>query len=233
MATPSAPPSIGSVPAPTSSRSTNAGTTRPCIHRCDVPDVRRKGAQAGFDGLFVADVREHRAEHRQSRSLRRRHAKAGLRHDREQPRGLERHGLAAGVGPGNQQHSRWRQQSDCHRHRSGLVATASRRRRCTPRCGAAGSSAPMPPVKIDCTDRISRGWRAASSSNEPSVVSFGSTPSTSSEKRARACSTSRSVAAPTVRCTSSGRSAKRIGQGQQDAVDFLDLLLLQARRCRC
>ena len=55
----------------------------------------------------------------------------------------------------------------------------------------------------------------------------GSTPSTSSENRARACSTSSSVAASTVRCRSSARAAERIGQRQQDAADLLGLLLLE------
>ena len=67
---PSAPPSTGSVPAPTSSSSTSAGSARAAIHRHDVGDVRRERAQAGGDRLLVADVGEDRAEDRQPRSRR-------------------------------------------------------------------------------------------------------------------------------------------------------------------
>ena len=55
------------------------------------------------------------------------------------------------------------------------------------------------------TGLLSSGWRAACSSNAPSVDSTGSMPSIDSEKRARACSTSSSVAASIVRCMSPAR----------------------------
>ena len=48
-----------------------------------------------------------------------------------------------------------------------------------------------------------------------------------SEKRARACSTSSSVAASTVRCKSAGAAPERVGQREQDAADFLGFLLLE------
>ena len=102
-ATPSAPPSIGSVPEPTSSSSTSAGVASAAIHRRDVGDVRRERAQARVDRLLVADVGEDRSEHRQPRSVGGRNPQAGLRHQREQPGGLERDGLAAGVRTGDEQ----------------------------------------------------------------------------------------------------------------------------------
>ena len=37
---------------------------QPAVHRRDVGDVRREGAEARFDRLLVADVGEQRAEHR-------------------------------------------------------------------------------------------------------------------------------------------------------------------------
>ena len=52
-------------------------------------------------------------------------------------------------------------------------------------------------------------------------------PSIDSEKRARPCSTSSSVAASIVRCRSAAAPAERVGQRQQDAPDFLGLLLLE------
>ena len=74
------------------------------IHPHDVGDVRGKRAQARFDRLFVANIGKHAAKDRQLRH-RCRHVQAGLRHQGEQPRRLERDGLAAGVGTGDEQHA--------------------------------------------------------------------------------------------------------------------------------
>ncbi len=87
------------------------------IHRHQVGDVRRERAQARLDRLFVADVREHAAEHRQLRH-RRRQVQSRLRHQREQARGLERNGLATGVGSGDQQHAVRRIEKHVNRHRA-------------------------------------------------------------------------------------------------------------------
>ena len=59
---------------------------------------------------------------------------------------------------------------------------------------------------VTATGFLSSGCRAACSSNAPSVESAGSIPSIDSEKRARACSTSSSVAASIVRCRSAARA---------------------------
>ncbi len=63
----------------------------------DVGDVRRKGREVLLDRLVVADVGEHRIEDRQLGALGR-DRNARLRHQRQQTNGLQRHGLAAGVG---------------------------------------------------------------------------------------------------------------------------------------
>ena len=81
-------------------------------------DVRREGAQARLDRLLVADVGEQRPEHRQ-RAIRR---PAGMRSPAcaiiaQQPGGLQRDGLAAGVRPGDEQDRRRRNHLDRHRHR--------------------------------------------------------------------------------------------------------------------
>ena len=63
----------------------------------EVDDVGGEAGEVALDGLRVADVGVDAGEERERRLLGRdRHA--GLRHEREQAEGLERHGLAAGVG---------------------------------------------------------------------------------------------------------------------------------------
>ncbi len=54
-----------------------------------------------------------------SGSARRGHVQAGLRHERQQPRALERHRLAARVGAGDDEHPRRRDQHEVHRHGRG------------------------------------------------------------------------------------------------------------------
>ena len=103
MATPSAPPSIGSVPDPTSSSRTSAGVDQRPIHRDDVRDMAGERAEAGLDRLLVADIGEERLKHRHPRSVSGRNPQSRLRHERKQPRCLERDGLAARVRTGNQQ----------------------------------------------------------------------------------------------------------------------------------
>ena len=87
------------------------------IHRRDVRDVRGERAEARFDRLFVADIREDRSEDRQPRSVSRRNAQPRLRHHRQEPCGFQRDGLAAGVRPGHQQDRRGRNHFDGDRHR--------------------------------------------------------------------------------------------------------------------
>ena len=94
MATPSAPPSSGSVPAPISSSSTSAGSCEVAIHRRDVRDVPAERAQAGRDRLLVADIREDRLETRARRPGLGGDVQARLRHQRQEARGLQRDGLA-------------------------------------------------------------------------------------------------------------------------------------------
>ena len=68
------------------------------LHLDDVGDVARERGQAVRDGLVVADVGEHRLEDAQPRAGARRDVEPGLGHQDQQSRGLQGHGLAAGVG---------------------------------------------------------------------------------------------------------------------------------------
>ena len=71
-------------------------------HLADVGDVRRKGAEVFLDGLVVADIGQHLLEEREL-GFGGGHRQRRLRHQAEQPDGLQRHGLAAGVGAADQQ----------------------------------------------------------------------------------------------------------------------------------
>ena len=96
--------------------------------------------------------------------------------------------------------------------------------------GSADSAAIRDPDGRRVAERrgISSGCRAPRSSRRPSVASAGcDAVDRASRSRARACSTSSSVAASTVRCRSSARRAERVGQRQQDAADLLGFLLLE------
>src|SRR4051812_17446627 len=55
------------------------------IHGHDVGDVPRKGAEARFDRLFVADVREERLKNGHPRSVCRWNPQSSLGHERQQP----------------------------------------------------------------------------------------------------------------------------------------------------
>jgi hypothetical protein len=66
--------------------------------RREVRRVRGERREVAFDRLRVADVGQDGREAGQSRALRGMHEAAGLREERRQPQGLERHGLAARVG---------------------------------------------------------------------------------------------------------------------------------------
>ena len=116
IATPSAPPSVGSVPAPTSSSSTSAGSARSLRHLDDRRQVCGEGGQALRDRLLVADVGIDAPEHRQPAAGRRRHVEPALRHEREEPDALERHRLAAGVGAGDHEHPVLAAEPQAHRH---------------------------------------------------------------------------------------------------------------------
>ena len=57
-------------------------------HLADVRDVRGKRAEVFLDGLVVADIRQHLLEDRKL-GFRRGHRQARLRHQAEQPDGLQ------------------------------------------------------------------------------------------------------------------------------------------------
>ena len=71
-------------------------------HFPNVRYVRRKRAEVFLNRLVIADIGQHLFEDREF-GFRRRHRQRGLRHQAEQPHGLERHRFAAGVGAADEQ----------------------------------------------------------------------------------------------------------------------------------
>ena len=97
----SAAPSAGSVPVPISSMSTSErASARPTISDRFV-EVGREGRQIPRDRLFVPDVGEERAEHRQTGPGPDRGHDPALREGRDEPGRLEEDALAARVGTGH------------------------------------------------------------------------------------------------------------------------------------
>ena len=84
-------------------------------HPLNVLDVRRKRAQVGFDGLLVADIRQHAPENRQL-ELGRRHGDARLRHQHGASQCFQGYGLSAGVRPADDHHDLGRLEFDAQRH---------------------------------------------------------------------------------------------------------------------
>ena len=62
-----------------------------------------EGGEALLNALLVADVRQHPVIDRHGAAVRHGDVEAALGHQRQQAQGLEAHGLAAGVGPGDHQ----------------------------------------------------------------------------------------------------------------------------------
>ena len=205
-AMPSAPPSTGSVPAPTSSSRTSAGSARFAIHRHDVGDVRRERAEAGGDRLLVADVGKERSEHRQPRSLVGRDVQARLRHRCEQPRRLERHGLAAGVGPGDDEHAHRRREQDVDGTGSYRQSRPSSERSFT-------AHQQRVPRAFELEGAVGRDHRLDAADRQ---------------REARARLDHIELGGDVDRAAQIVRpAAERVGQRQQDAADLLGLLLLE------
>jgi hypothetical protein len=61
--------------------------------------VRTEGREARLDRLFIADIGIDVVEHRDGAFGIHRRRNPGLHHDRDDPDRLQQHGLAAGVGP--------------------------------------------------------------------------------------------------------------------------------------
>ena len=171
MATPSAPPSIGSVPDPTSSRSTSAGTA----------------SSRSIAAMFVMCP--------------------------ENVLRLASIDCSSPMSAKSDRNTGTRDPSAAGMRSPACAIIASR--------PAVLSATVFPPVfgpvtssvvaggmilMVTGTGCFNSGWRAACSSNAPSVVSAGSMPSTDCEKRARACKTSSAVAASIVRCRSAARA---------------------------
>ena len=195
----SAPPSTGSVPAPASSSSTSAGSverlrpSRRCW-RCG----RRTCSGSPRSTARRRCRRTRVLEHRDLRAVRRRDQQPRLRHQRQQAGRLERHGLAAGVRPVMTSTRDRRNQQDVHRHRLTAPCRPAARRRSAGSSTRRRGDAAAPGSAADAARRAARAGRPRRSRAR--------TPSTSIEKRARACRTSSSVAASTVR---SDRRARR------------------------
>ena len=69
----------------------------------DIGDVPGKGGQRLFDGLLVADIGVNIQKDAEAGAGLNRDVQPGLRHERQQPDCFEGDGLAAGVGPGDDQ----------------------------------------------------------------------------------------------------------------------------------
>ena len=86
-------------------------------HLHDRGQVGGERRQVGGDRLLVADVGVEAAEDRQQAALGRGDVQTALRHQGQEARGLEGHGLAAGVGAADHEHRLAEADADRHRHR--------------------------------------------------------------------------------------------------------------------
>ena len=86
-----------------------------------VGHVRREGGQALLNALLVAHVRQHPVKDPQPASVVCGDLQPALGHQRQQPDGFQRHGLAAGVGAGDDQGVVGIAQLQGDGHRLGLV----------------------------------------------------------------------------------------------------------------
>ena len=86
-----------------------------------VGHVRREGGQALLDALLVAHVRQHPVEHLHGALVAGGDVQAALGHQAQQPQGFQRHGLAAGIGAGDDQRVIRAAQRHRHRHRLGRI----------------------------------------------------------------------------------------------------------------
>ena len=218
----SAPPSTGSVPAPASSSSTSAGVSSAASMATMLAMWPENVLRLCGDRLLVADVGEYRLEHRDLRILGYGDEQAGLGHERQQACRLQRHGLAAGVGTGDDQHVHRRKQRDVDGNRLGVgaaVLTPASRIRPARRPGPSEGSDAPPGSAAD-------GGRLSARAGHPSPV-WARRRARESRNAPSHCSTSSSAAASTVRSRSSRAAAERVAQRQQDAQDFFVLLLLE------
>ena len=102
--------------------------------------------------LLVANIGIHAVEGGKS-GLFRRHVQTGMSHQRQQPRRFQRHGLAPGVGPGNQHHRLRSAQTHADRHHVARQKGMPRRRE---RQTAFGNRA----AGVSCVDALGRIRRA-------------------------------------------------------------------------
>ena len=101
MARPRAAPSVGSVPAPSSSSRTRLLASAAVKDGGDARNVRAERAERLFQALLVADVGEDVMENRHVAALAGRDVHARLGHQAEQARRFETDRFAAGVRAGD------------------------------------------------------------------------------------------------------------------------------------
>ena len=184
--------------------------------------MRRERAQAGLDRLLVADVGEHRSEDRHARAVGRRNSQARLRHQRQQPGGLQGDGLAAGVRARDQQDTRRRNHLDRdgnHVISRSAEASRSNHLRCTH---------PTHPPLLD-QQRVARGLeleRAIDRKRRLDGVDGFRIPRLRLHHVELGRGLDRSV-------DIGGPGAERVRERQQDPADLFRLLLFERRRCRC
>ena len=214
----SADPSVGSVPAPSSSRRTSVPGPGPLHDPDDRAQVARERRQGLRDRLLVADVGEDVAEHRQHRAGLGRDVEPGLVHQGEQPEGPHRDRLAAGVGPRDDERRVAVAEPDVDRHDAPGEPRVARRQQddllVRGRRGAHRRPCPRPAAPSPSRSRTARAPRAS-----PRASSRWPRPARSARRgsgrpprpprpapRARRCPAPRRRAAPR---TASGRCPTR------------------------
>ena len=223
MAIASAPPSIGSVPAPASSSSTRAGV-------CSAPSIATMLAMwpEKVLRLFAIDCSSPMSAKTERNtgicdSSVDRDQQSRLGEQRQQARGLQRDGLAAGVRSGDDQDVHRRDQQDVHGHGLAIVGCRS-----AARGGLLGGVRFSVVVADMAPDRRNQQRVARRSQLEAAILR---------DLRLDAADQDREPRAGVQDVEPGGRidgpfeivgaAAERIGEGQQDAPDLFVLLLLQ------
>ncbi len=93
-------------------------------HGAHVEHVRGKRGEIGGDGLFVADIHKNAIDERKAGRLRG-DGNAGLRREHGETNRFERDGLAAGVGPADDEYGL--RSSKSKRHRDNASAMSAQR----------------------------------------------------------------------------------------------------------
>ena len=87
----------------------------------DFDNMGRKGGKALLNALLIANICQHMGKDRRPAPGRHRQHHAAGRHQGQQAQRFQRHGLAAGIWPGDDQRIKAIPQPDIHRHHLFLV----------------------------------------------------------------------------------------------------------------